>query len=352
MQHYKPHENAKFEGYYSKFRLPSGAHLVFIVCTVPSAETRPHNITFTYVPPLNTTTTKVFQRELFVSDLQFINHKESDDAGDMAFEQHWPGGFVKVHNDAASTTEYMIEETEFRFEAKTTGPPTPWMPDMDTPEGILVGLPLPLHWHVHSLASDCSFNIQIHDSDYDLPSSDRSGIATVHQEKNWATSFPSAHHWIQARDADGDRGICVAGGQILGMQAYLLGYHASNPKYTMAFRPPYAVKCAGWSPTMSITSDWDARSVELSIQTWTRKIVVQAQAPVGSFFSLSSPFADGHRINMLAESFRATVRVRVFEAGLLGPWSWRLVHEDGFEGGSLEFGAGYYPFAGREERYC
>ncbi|GAB7348675.1 hypothetical protein MBLNU459_g7037t2 [Dothideomycetes sp. NU459] len=262
--------------------------------------------------------------------------------GDVAFEQHFPGGYVKCHAD--STTEYVVENDDFSFRATTTTR-TPWMPNMDTPEGLLVHLPLPLHWHVHSLSSDCDFTLKT--PDYDLPSEDTSGVATVHQEKNWASSFPSAHIWVQARD--GDRGICIAGGQILGLEAYLVGYHSSDPRYSMAFRPPLAVKALGISPTMSVRSCWEDRTFDLSVQSWRQKLVISTKAPKGTFFSLSSPFPDGHRENFLGESFQAAIKVQVFEASWLG--SWKLVHEDDFEHGSLEFGAGYYPPAGSEQRF-
>lgn len=333
MEHYKPHPGATFEGYYSKFQLPSGARLALIICTVPQAENKPHMISFSYVPK---DTDKMFQREVWVDRLDMI---PTD--GDIAFEQRFPGGHVICHAD--STTEYLVEHEDFTFRAKTTSH-TPWMPDMDTPEGLMVHLPLPLHWHVQSVSSTVDFTMKI--KDYELPSADASGTAIVHQEKNWASSFPSAHIWCQARD--GDRGICIAGGQILGLEAYLLGYHSSKPQYNMTFRPPLAVKVAGLSPTMSVKSSWEDRTFDLSVQSWTQKIVVSAKAPEGTFFGLSSPFADGHRENFLGQSFEATVNVKVYEAGWLGGWT--LAHEEVFERSSLEFGAGYYPPAGSEKR--
>ena len=333
MEHFKPHPSATFEGYYSKFQLPSGAHLALIICTIPGAKNKPHMVSFSYVPK---DTSKMFQRELWVDRLDMISLD-----GDIAFEQHFPGGSVRCHSD--STTEYSLENEHFTFHAKTTSH-TPWMPDMDTPEGILVHLPLPLHWHVHSVSSSVDFTLSI--KDYDLPPQDASGTAFVHLEKNWANSFPSAHIWLQARD--GDRGICIAGGQILGLEAYLLGYHSSKPEYNMTFRPPLATKIAGLSPTMSVTSSWENRTFDLSVHSWTRKIVVSAKAPVGTFFGLSSPFADGHRENYLGQSFEATVKVEVWEAGLLG--AWEKVHEEVFERSSLEFGAKYYGPAGSEKR--
>ncbi|KAK8196729.1 hypothetical protein M8818_006896 [Zalaria obscura] len=340
MEHYKPHPGSVFEGYYHKFRLPSGAHLALIICTVPKAtEKPPHMVSFTYVPH---DPTKIFQKEVWVKELEMIPTKP-----DHSFEHRIPGmGYVKCGPD--STTEYSLDCEHFSFHGKTTSR-TPWSDETETPEGLLVNLPLPLHWHVQSLSSDVSFTMKI-PSYPNLPASDRQGIATVHQEKNWANSFPSAHIWIQARDHDTRSGITIAGGQILGLEAYLLGFRARDPKYNTDFRPPFATALPFvGGPTMAAKPDWGNRTFELSVQSWRRKVVVKAEAPKGTFFSLSSPFPDGHRENFLGESFRATVRVQVFEAGWWGAWV--LKHEEVFEGASLEFGGGYYPPAGSEERW-
>lgn len=100
---------------------------------------------------------------------------------------------------------------------------------------------------------------------------------------------------------------------------------------------------------MSYSTDWEGRTFEASMQSFRHKITVKASAPVGSFFSLSSPFAEGFRENFLGQSFKATIGVKVFKSGWFGPW--RLVREDRFENGSLEFGGGYYPPAGSKERF-
>jgi len=279
----------------------------------------------------------VFQRELWAEHLQMVPHAHNE------FDLRVPGiGNIKVHAD--STSEYTFDTNDFSFHAKTTTR-TAWSDAAETPESLLVYLPLPLHWHVQSLSSDCDFDLSI-PSDPDLHSDDKKGTATVHQEKNWANSFPSAHIWVQARTPT--TGICIAGGQILGMEAYLAGYRSSKPQYSMDWRPPLALKVAYLSPSMSVSNNWDERSFQMSLQTWTQKMVVKAQAPKGTFFSLSSPFADGHRENFLGQSFAATITVQVFEAGLLGPWE--LKHEETFEHGSLEFGGGYYPPAGSDKR--
>jgi len=256
----------------------------------------------------------------------------SPTASDPAFVLSVPGvGFVKWA--ANSITEYDITDPSFTFKGRTSTR-TPWARRMTTPESWLVYLPLPLHWHVHSLGSQCNYSLDI--LGYDLPGADKQGTAVVHQEKNWAKSFPSAHMWLQARDDGGERSFCCAGGQILGMEAFLLGYRSK--KYELDFRPPFAVRFLGLSPFLSYTSNWEDRSFSLSIQSFTQKITVEASAPKGSFFSLSAPFEKGHLPNMLGQSFEATIRVKVWQSGWFSPWE--LVEEDKFEGGSLEFGAG------------
>lgn len=334
MEHHAPHSSSVFEGYYSKFDLPSGAHLALIVCKVKSAKERPDMVSFNYVPAGNAH--KTFQKEVWVDRLDMVTFGKDNDFG-----LEIPGmGYARWHAD--STTEYSFEHPDFSFHGKTTTR-TPWSSGTETPEALLVNLPLPLHWHVQSLASECDFDMKI--PGYDLPASDQSGKAVVHQEKNWAQSFPAAHMWLQARN--GDRSFCAAGGQILGMEAFLLGYRSKD--LNIDFRPPFAVRLAGLSPFMSYTSNWEDRSFELSVQSFRQKITLKAKAPKGSFFSLSAPFPEGHRPNFLAQSFEATFEVKIYESGWFGPW--KLVQEDKFDGASLEYGAGYYPPRGSEERW-
>ena len=334
MEHNAPHQNAAFEGYYNKFTLPSGAHVVIVICMVRKAETKPHALSLVYVPKDGK---NICHREVYPGTMH-MKRLESD--GD-AFILDIPGvGHVKW--DADSITEYKLDHDAFSFHA-TTSSRVPWSDSTNTPEGMLVNLPLPLHWHVHSLASRCDFTMKL--ADYELPSEDRSGESTVHQEKNWAFSFPSAHMWVQARE--GDRGICCAGGQILGMEAFLLGYRSKDMNFDL--RPPFAVRMAGLGPFMSYKTDWERRSFDLSLQSFRRKITVKAVAPKGTFFPLSPPFPEGHRENYLNQSFHAKIEVKIYESGWLSPW--KLVREDIFDGGSLEFGAGYYPEAGTENKF-
>jgi tocopherol cyclase len=332
MEHNAPHKGAAFEGYYSKFDLPSGAHIALIVCKVHNAKFRPNKLSFTYVPQ---DVTRTYQKEVFPDKME-MNILSPDNAFEIVIPDI---GFVRWHGN--SVTEYEIKDESFTFMGKTTTR-TPWSRTANTPESLLVHLPLPLHWHVHSLASECEYSLSIPGH---LPLEQRSNTAIVHQEKNWAASFPSAHMWLQARN--GDRSFCCAGGQILGMEAFLLGYRSK--KLEVDFRPPFAVRVAGLSPFLSYTSDWEGRKFSLSVQSFRQKITVEASAPVGSFFSLSAPFKEGHLPNQLGQSFQATIRVKVWESGWVGDWS--LVEEEVFKGGSLEFGAGYYPPRGSDIRF-
>jgi tocopherol cyclase len=334
MEHHAPHPNAAFEGYYNKFALPSGAHLVIVVCEVRNAPTNPRALSFVYVPK---DASKIYHRDVFPDQLEM---KRLDTANN-SFVLDIPGiGCIRWNAD--DTTEYELKHDLFTFNATTTSR-VPWSESTSTPEGILVNLPLPLHWHVQSLASPCKFSMSI--PDYNLPREDTSGNATVHQEKNWAFSFPSAHMWVQCRE--GDRGFCCAGGQILGMEAFLLGYRSKD--FDFDLRPPFAVRFAGLSPFLSYKVDWENRSFELSAQSFRRKITVNAVAPKGSFFPLSPPFPEGHRTNFLNQSFQATVVVKIYESGWLSPW--RLIREETFEWASLEFGGDYYPLAGTENKF-
>lgn len=334
MEHHAPHPRAAFEGYYNKFRLPSGAHLVIVISKInnPSVKTKPNTLSFVYMPR---DAAKVWRKDFFPSEM-IVSRISSTG---QAFILEVPDiGFAKW--DENGNTQYKFRDEALNFEA-TTASGLPWSDQTDTPEGLLVHLPLPLHWHVQSLGSECTFSLDI--PEYELPKEDRLGQATVHQEKNWAHAFPTAHMWIQARD--GERGLCLAGGEILGMEAFLLGYRSEDLE--LDFRPPFATRLLGIGPFMSFSSNWETRSFELSLQSFRQKIMVKATAPKGSFFPLHPPFAEGHRENYLAQSFQTNVEVKIYESGWLD--SWRLVKEDAFGNASLEFGGAYYPPAGSQQ---
>jgi len=340
MEQYKPHPGATFEGYYNKFDLPSGAKAILIISRVPEskrAKQRNNYVTFTYIPADGS---PVFQREFWPETLKFIEHSTRD-------------GFVITTTDGlaefnihGNVGTYTLKSPDVSFHASfnTT---TPWSSRAHTPEGMLVHLPLPLHWHVQSLETPVAFELTA-PSDSSVSAQDRVGDAIVHQEKNWATSFPTSHMWIQARRPDG-RGLCLAGGEILGMEAFLIGYRNKPAGVELDFRPPFALRIPllfglGVGPFMSFAKDWNARTFEMSVAGLTNRLEVTASAPKGTFYALSAPFDDGHRPNFLAQSMKATIKVVAYRR----PWmwffgAWEKICEDTFEHGSLEFGGEYYP---------
>ncbi|KAL1607767.1 hypothetical protein SLS60_002703 [Paraconiothyrium brasiliense] len=339
MEHFAPHPKSRFEGFYSKFDLPSGSHIALVICTVPKAtKLPPHMVSFTYYPASGS---PIFQREHWVSNIDPVITGPSN-----AFELKTDFGSMRVAPNGDTT--YDLQAPDWSLNATTTSR-TAWLPEQnkDTPEGWLVHFPLPLHWHVHSLDSRADFQLSI-------PSQkiDEKGTAAVHQEKNWANSFPDAHVWIQARKHDSARSICLAGGEILGMHAFLLGYR--SPSLSLDFQPPFAlaipIPIVSWmiSPFMTHTVDYASRLFTITVSNLFYKIEVRAQAPKEcGWFGLGSPFPEGHRKNFCSESFLAKVDVKVWERSMWS-WAWRETSRERFEGGSLEFAGKYYP--GRGEK--
>jgi hypothetical protein len=332
MQDYAPHHDAAFEGYYSKFDLPSGAHIALIICSVPDADKLPpHMVSFTYYP---TSGEPIFHSEHFVQGI----HRITTDAKSKAFELRVPEmGFMRCNGNSVTTFE--LECREWSLRGKTTGR-IPWDGETSTPEGWIVWLPLPLHWHVHSLASPCDVQLDI--GSFNVASEDKMGKAIVHQEKNWANSFPSAHMWIQAHSPSTGSTIVLAGGKIMGMTAYLIGFRSKE--LDVSFRPPFSLAVFGISPSMGYNVDWENRSFSISVSGLWRKIEVRARAPPDrGWFGISAPFSEGFRRNFLTENFLAEVDVVVFERRWL---CWRELRRESFDNASLEFGGGYYPGRG------
>jgi tocopherol cyclase len=344
MEHFAPHNDSAFEGYYSKFALPSGAHVALVICAVPDATTLPpYMVSFTHYPADGSS---IYQREHWVDSIERVSTGPGH-----AFELRVRGkdcvGSMAVTSDSSTTYDLRgwgknngvdgEDNSRWSLEAMTANR-TPWHPQKTTPEGLLVKLPLPLHWHVHSLSSPAAFHLDI--SSLTLPKSDQKGRATVHQEKNWANSFPAAHVWIQARDHESDTGICLAGGEILGMHAFILGYR--SPSMNIDMLPPFALSVLGLSPFTSFNVDYANREFSIQVSNWWRKIVVRARAPrEKGWFGLGAPFKEGHRTDFCTESFLATVEVEIYsKKGWL--WGWVEERKQKFEGASLEFAGEWF----------
>lgn len=354
MQHHAPHKGVKFEGHYDKFDLVSGAHIIIVISKVHNAQRNANALTFTYIPKDGK---PIYQKLYFVDELsmQRTNNKNH------AFTHAIPSvGSVQWSADGSAT--YDLATPEFSFHAKSQGPGTAWPATRNrTPEGFFVNLPLPLHWHVQSLSSPA--DVEVKTTSFDIAIEDISTTAKVHHEKNWATSFPKAHMWVQARKTSsssvsskegeqdaanqGETIFNCSGGEILGMQAFLIAY--VSPDLEFAFRPPFALRSPFFGGPMSYSVDWKNRAFKLSVRSLRRRIEVKATAPKDTFYPLASPFEEGHRENFLGQSQKARVELNIYESGWFSPF--KLVREEVFENAGLEFGGAYYPPAGTDQSF-
>lgn len=373
MDHYKPHTLAAFEGYYTRVQLKTGSSLILITCTVPYAKEKAHQSCLTYVSASG----KIWQQLCWPVDMKFeaLPKEVGGDGFRLAGKGSMEGEeYVLQPSTKGSVVRHKSSDVDCTIES---GDPTPWSLNTwaSSPESWLLYLPIPLHWHVYSLASPCSVTLKLPDSiaSNNFDPADRAGFANggkiqgiAHQEKNWALSFPSAHIWLQARsgdDAGKPRGITCAGGRIMGMDAFLLGYRNAEKGIELDFRPPWALKVFGLiGPGLSTDIDWENRKFELVARGFLWKLVIKAVGPKGSFYPLVSPYATGHKENWLAQTLQATVKVEVWrkrgaatgwmgnvQAALFGEWE--LVCLDEFEKGALEFGGDYYPYKGTDKKW-
>ena len=314
---------------------------------MPAAANQAHGITFVYVPPSGSSA-PFFQQE--VSDITIRVQNKQDGGfvysyGSKPIIEYLPGP-----GSGADSVQYCLEHCGLSFGA-TSRVPVPWSSKTKSPEGLLGVLPLPLHWYVRSFSSRCDFHLRLPDG-YLTPPEDRHGACTVHEEKNWANSFPSAHHWVLGRNESNGNTISLAGGRTLGMDAYLIGYRNPKSGLEIDFRPPFALRFLGLAPFLSVRRDWEKRCFTIEASNLQWKLVVDVSAPKESFFSLSEPFPEGFRKNWLAQSLDAVAGVQLWRRrwrrmGFAG-WEWVWVCGDVFERAGMEFGGEYYPDRGTD----
>lgn len=433
MDHFKPHRNTKFEGFYSRFHLPSGASLLLIICKVHTAtDGRPVNLTVVYVPADNT---PIWKTELWPRDLEFSSEEqgEQDVAVDHplrnAFNMRAPldnvsnAGHSNAHDEQVNSNHLRIHHSksgssfDLRLDTSKSGglvfqtkgfSHLAWSPDSrgfarDSPEGWLINLPLPLHWHVLSQYSPCIVNLRLpEEATKHMTDQDKELRCIAHHEKNWAHSFPRAHVWVQGvrmgglpasapalmlchndmkdvwSDASASRDtmhlLTVAGGLILGLEAYLVGYRNYRHGISLDFRPPFTVSLAplfafitivlsylperlqAWLPSMSwlvspflrVQRDWPNRTLRFSFSNLFSRLDIEASAPRDRFYDFSAPMEEGFRDRWMAQSLNGTVTMQVWKRMFPG-FRWQLVCKDYFENAGVEFGGEFYPGRGKGE---
>jgi len=422
MDHFKHHRNVIFEGEYTRFTFPSGASLIIIICIVHDAPERPVNVNITYVPPGDG---PIWQRDFWPDELAvqppsaksglILSAKFAGDADPVSGYVSPSNGVVAKINAAGGKFSFH-DSSGIHFEASIHSH-TPWSRTNISPEGLFISLPLPLHWHVLSPYSPSSATLRL-PSDYTsslgdaLPAELVSPVDCVaHFEKNWAKGFPEAHVWVQGhrlpndvpktatklppqpKDQTQPHLLTIAGGPIMGTEAYLVGYRNSMKNISLDFRPPFTLSVAPmfWSildrapgfisqaigdhaaldrlcqaalsPFTSVKRDWTRRKMDFSfvdpIGGWN--LVVEASAlkdatkDSRAFYNLAAPYKAGFKDKWMAQCLRAKAFVKLyrrrwgFGAGYW-PWTWELVCEDFFENVGFEFGGEYYPNRGIGER--
>ncbi|KAK1927138.1 hypothetical protein DB88DRAFT_476877 [Papiliotrema laurentii] len=337
MDHYAPHPSAAFEGYYSRFSLPDHSSVCLIVSSVPAAERsatsiadlrskRPFYIVLTYTGP---DSSRVVQKE-FWPDAFAVDDAHKDTIG---FTIAWDSGHLKWDR-RTDTVSWNLDTPVARFIAETNGERVPWKKGdrRSTPAGLIASLPSPIQWHVHSLSSDCTFELSLPEEGIE-----DEGQAKVHYEKNWAVSFPDSYIWLQARDHERQTGVCLAGGSLLpGVQAFLVGYHGSHAVNRHVSYIPWSIfgfTLSGLSTTIS----WPERQFKVDIQGWFKRLRITATAPKETFFNFAAPLRTGHQPDYCTQSYQTTVEVEVSERQW--PWQgWVVTEREEYERGGMEFG--------------
>lgn len=345
MEHHKPHPQAAFEGYYSKFRLPSGSCLALIVCAVPDAPQRPYMLSVTYV---SKDSRRHWQREYWPSSIEYVV------TGPRSFEMKVADhGTIKC-SDTGDVFDFRAADVTFSANtiADTRQPWSTSDPEAN-PAGLLAYAPLPIQWHVQTLCTQVDFELAItsKEGELSLADSDRAGRGHVHMEKNWAKTFPEKYIWVQAWDEARQRGLTIAGGEALpGFEAYMLTYTSrakSGVGRTVTMSPPWTCSLFGISPFCHSAISYKDRTLSLDVSNLFTRIRVESSAPPDTFFGLTAPLKDGHSSNFCGESFAATHKIVVWERQW--PFSaWSVVAEDVFTDGSLEYGGTYYDDRGEQ----
>jgi hypothetical protein len=145
--------------------------------------------------------------------------------------------------------------------------------------------------------------------------------------------------------------FAVAGGRIIGLEAYLVGFRDDKHHIAWDFAPPFAMGLRGLGLGMRTTRDWDRREVNLDVWDWGRWLHVQMRAPSDTFLCISGPLAKGFAPGLCQESFQAhfTITLRERRLNFLNPlslfnfaeWEWRELACYEIEEAALEFGGDY-----------
>ena len=338
--HFAPHPNARFEGFYSRTLLDDGGTLAVVFCWVKDAKQRPNLVHVSYTPAANALSA-AFKHEFFPEHLEVASQEQLAN-GRQPFTVHMSG--VGTMTIGSESVQYTVNtsDPDLELSLKVTNF-IHWSNDIPLagPMGpiLLLSNLLPLNWHVLCTSSRASYA-------FSYAGKSQFGTGTSHVEKNWGKSFPPGWIWSQSFSSIGtkqEKSLCIAGGSaLLGIQAYLVGYRSALLHWD--FQPPFSMALWKLSPFMSVQHDSEAGTFSLTVRTFTRKLSIEVDTPNDSFIGIACPYPDGHRPMHAFESFAGNTWIQAW--GRKYPWQrWELLEEgscgqssEGLPCSALEFG--------------
>lgn len=243
-------------------------------------------------------------------------------------------GYGSVTED--SVRLYLPDMVDISIETASRIPWDSRLPEFG-PEGLLMFLPVPLHWYIHSLGSEASYAYTLLGTD---PETEVSGDGYAHLEKNWQREFPLGWVWVQGIAEDNRAQIVISLARVAldeenNIMPWIAGYRSETLKWDFRFHLPDA----------ALTLEMDACTGTLSMtaRDLFRTLTITAVAPPDSFGDVSIPTEDGFVPRSGSESFSATITVSAYWhlpvlAALGVRW---LIEEQVFENAALEFGNQY-----------
>ena len=238
-----------------------------------------------------------------------------------------PYGYFKVNERGTQFHFRNIRDVSF---SGVFGPPKPWGPNGEGPEGLIDKLPLlPLHWFVYSLGSKLQDYRWVNHATGEVLRG-RQGL--VHQEKNWGNGFPPAWIWGEGGDGPSGSSFAVSLGVLeiakFDVPAHLIGYRSSA--VTLNFRPTNSV----------LTKHIDGCSgiMAATVESFMHKLEFEVHAPPSTFQTcLLGPTEDGFA-PVCVESYIALANFHVYKR----TWSgYQLIESRTFHSAALEFGGKY-----------